>query len=259
MKKLLLGSVAIAALAVSPALAADLPARPVYKGAAPVAVAAAYNWTGLYLGANCGGAWGLTTSSNTGPGFDGFDNGVATSYDNRPGGWTCGGQIGYNIQSGSIVFGVEGEFGKLWLDRRLEGIGTAGEDLVAVRYDWYATATGRLGIAWDRALLYVKGGAAWARIRNTASDLISFPPAVIDLGDFSEETHTRFGWALGGGLEYGLTPNWSLKGEYLYMDFGTYTTGLNLDGDTFQHRNQLHTAKIGINYRFGASPVVARY
>jgi opacity protein-like surface antigen len=52
------------------------------------------------------------------------------------------------------------------------------------------------------------------------------------------------GWALGGGIEYGFAPNWSIKAEYLYMDFGEYTSSVNLDGDTFEHRNEVHTPSL---------------
>jgi outer membrane immunogenic protein len=103
---------------------------------------------------------------------------------------------------------------------------------------------GRLGLAMDSALLYVKGGLAMARITNEAG-LIGDPT------DFTSTSGTRTGYAIGGGLEYALNRQWSLKGEYLYMDFGNTGSG-NLDGDTFSHSNALHTFKIGVNYRFGA-------
>jgi outer membrane immunogenic protein len=239
------------------ASAADLPVK---APPARAVVGAGYNWSGFYLGANCGVARARSTTENTGPDFSGFDNGVFTRYTLKDTAWTCGGQVGYNWQSGVFVFGLEAEGGYLDISRstifsREPAVTDA--DFVSVKYRWYATATGRVGIAWDRALLYAKGGAAWARITNAAAD--SSTGGVIDDDDFVSTTRTRLGWAAGGGLEYGLAPQWSVKFEYLYMDFGRFTSNLNADGDTFEHRNRVHTGKIGLNYRWGGGPVVARY
>ena len=85
--------------------------------------------------------------------------------------------------------------------------------------------------------------------------------AGIDPRDLTQITGNRYGWTVGGGVEHQLAANWSWKIEYLYMDFST-PSSTNLDLDTYNHRNTLHTAKIGINYRFGdfgKGPVVAGY
>jgi outer membrane immunogenic protein len=236
------------------ASAADLPVKAPPR--APAVVAVAYNWTGFYIGGNCGGAWARSTTNNTAP-FAGFDNGVPTSYTLNDSGWTCGGQFGYNWQTGQIVFGLEGDIGYLGINRGANFNSPVGDvDFVSVKYSWYGTATGRLGMAWDRSLLYAKGGLAYARVRNEAADTTA---GVIDQTDFAQTTKTRLGWAAGAGWEYGWTPQWSIKVEYLYMDFGKFTSNLNADGNTFEHRNRVHTAKFGINYRWGGGPVVARY
>jgi outer membrane immunogenic protein len=255
MKKGLLGAVAVAAVMVGPAVAADL-RRPVTKAPPP---GYAYNWTGFYAGGHCGDAWGRTTTRNTAP-YNGFDNlGDPISYSLNDSGWTCGGQLGFNWQVGAWVVGVEGDIGWLDIDRSSfffpTPVGGLDADFVSVSYSWYATATARIGYAWDRVLLYAKGGAAWARIENAAADAnTSF---AIDTSDFRSDRRTHTGWTIGGGLEYGLTPNVSLKVEYLYLDFGRYTSGLNLDGDSFSHDNRVHTVKGGFNIRFGG-PVVAK-
>lgn len=109
-------------------------------------------------------------------------------------------------------------------------------------------------MTFDTALLYVKGGLALARIQNEAG-AVGVPT------DFTSSSGVRTGWTIGGGLEYALNRQWSVKGEYLYMDFGDTRSG-NLDGDTFEHSNTIHTFKVGLNYRFGAGggfPVVAKY
>ena len=209
-----------------------------------------YNWQGLYLGLHGGGAWGRTRSDNTAP-FGGYDAGIPLGYGIAPSGVLIGGQIGLLLQSGNWVYGGEVDLGYLALDRTL----TSGDDRTAVKYGWYGTFTGRFGFAWDHALYYLKGGAALARIRNTATDLDG---GAIDPTDFSEVTRTRWGWAIGGGLEYAFAPNMSAKIEYLYMDFGSVTSG-NADGDSFRHRDNVHTVKLGVNYRFGGVPLFIRY
>jgi outer membrane immunogenic protein len=250
MKKLL-SSAALLLVVAAPAAAADL--RMPVK-AAPAVVVAAYNWTGFYIGAHCGWAQTNTKTSNHADG--GFDDGDLLTYSNNANGATCGGQLGYNWQTSNIVLGVESDIAWVGIDRELRNLGVSQDDMVKVEYSWLATFTGRFGFAFDRALVYAKGGAALARIKNTATDLDG---GGIDPTDISEVSKSRWGWTVGGGLEYGFTPNWSMKGEYMFANFGSYTSPLNLDGDSYTHKNQLHTVKFGINYRWGAAPVVARY
>jgi outer membrane immunogenic protein len=234
-------------------LAADMPA-PVAKAPAAV-VAPPFNWTGPYAGLNCGYAWGRTRSSSDDSGFDPPGASLAITIDAD--GWLCGAQAGYNWQTGNWLAGIEGDLGYLDVSRRAinQGVPTDPDDLVAVKYGWYGTLTGRIGPVWDRSALYLKGGAAVARIRNTAGDGNG-----ADTGDFTDISKTKWGWALGAGFEQVLQPNWTWKIEYLYMDFGKITSG-NGDGDTFEHRNRVHTVKLGLNYRFatGKAPVVTKY
>jgi hypothetical protein len=86
-------------------------------------------------------------------------------------------------------------------------------------YGGYGAFTGRLGVAVDRALFYAKGGLAVARIKNEALD--DFPTP--DPEHIGRSDTTRFGWAVGGGMEYALTNNWIIRGEYLYMQFDNKT------------------------------------
>jgi outer membrane immunogenic protein len=209
-----------------------------------------FNWQGLYIGLHGGGAWGRTRSENASP-FGGYDAGASLSYTVSPAGGLVGGQIGFALQSANWVFGPEIDFGYLGLDSQT----TVGDDLTAVKYSWYATFTGRFGFAWDHALFYLKGGGALAHIRNTATDLDG---GAVDPTDFTEVARARFGWALGGGVEYALAPNMSAKVEYLYMDFGKVTSG-NADGDSFSHRNAVHSVKLGVSYRFGGVPLFIRF
>ena len=237
MKTLLLGTVAIALLG-SPVLAADLQ---------PPVRSAAYNWTGLYLGAHCGGGWGNTKTTGNNGAFDES----ARSDTLQPSGLMCGGQVGFNVQSGGWFWGIEGDFGYLGVKKSI----TPSDNFVEVKYGAYGAATARVGLVLDRALLYVKGGAAFAKIRNTATDLDG---GVADSSDFSQLNKTQIGWAAGAGVEYALSTSWSVKLEYLYMGFGN-DSATNQDGEVFTHNNSVHTAKAGFNWRFGGGPAVARY
>jgi outer membrane immunogenic protein len=211
--------------------------KPVYKAPPPMPVALVNDWSGFYIGGHVGYGWADTASSGTGGAFDGGPQSVGVS----PGGWLYGLQFGYNMTMQQYLLGLEVDFGKLGIS----GTSTAGTSFASLSYGWYSVIAGRLGLAMDSALLYVKGGLAMARVTNEAG-LIGDPT------DFTSVSGTRTGYAIGGGLEYALSRQWSVKGEYLYMDFGSVGSG-NLDGDAFSHSNALHTFKIGLNYRLGGS------
>jgi outer membrane immunogenic protein len=210
MKKFLLSTAALALIALAaPASAADMAARP-YTKAPMLAPAVIYNWTGFYIGGHVGGA------------FRGNDNNVLSPGGND-GRVMGGGQIGYDYQfSPSWVFGIEANYS--FLDT---GSNFANRGLGSV--------TGRLGYTWGSpALLYVKGGYAWADSRFT--------------NGFSGNGG-RDGYTVGGGLEYMFTQNWSGKIEYQYYDFGNVNAiapGVVVAG----FRNDEHTVKAGLNYRF---------
>jgi outer membrane immunogenic protein len=239
MKRVLFSGVALAALLGGSAMAADL-GYPPYK--APPAQPTYFSWAGFYIGTHTGAAIGQSTHSNVAP-FGGFDAGVPLSYELTPAGIFGGAQVGYNWQVTNFVFGGEIDAGYLNARSRL----IQNDDLTQTRYGAYATFTGRAGLAFDRLLTYLKGGAVVANIRNTASDTDGL---AIDPSDFSQSSRARLGWTIGTGFEYAIAPRWTVKSEYLYMDFGTTRTG-NLDGDSFDHKNQLHTWKVGLNYKWG--------
>ena len=133
------------------------------------------------------------------------------------------------------MLGLEFDGGYLGLREKTR---PAPDDLVEVKYGWYGTMTGRIGFANDRLLTYIKGGAAVAQIRNTASDLTG--AGAITTTDYSSISDGRWGWTVGTGFEYAILPTVSLKGEWLYMDFGKQTS-TNIDGDLFQHKDHVHT------------------
>ena len=269
MKKILLATVAILGLA-GAASAADL--RPVVR---PV-VAPVFNWTGCYLGGYVGGAWSaenvrvLDRNGYNLPFTAVFD---AWNY-NPNSSFLGGGTAGCNWQpiGSPIVLGIEGEAGYL----RITGSAfdpltsanpafTQFSTLSAIRIgDWYGMVTGRLGYAWDRALVYVKGGGAFVDVQTTITDTINNP------GFIAQSSSSKATWTVGGGLEWAFDWNWSVKAEYMFIGLdNTSTCGFNANPvfntvGTYCWNHQIegvHTAKIGLNYRFGAGavPVIARY
>jgi len=237
------------------ASAADLGARPVTK--APPPVVAPYNWTGLYIGGHVGGAWGTK---------DWTDVGVTPpdplgSHDVS--GLIAGGQVGFNIQSGRWVYGIEAQFS--WAD--VDGSHTLGTTTLSTKIDWMGTIAGRLGYTWDRVLLYAKGGIAFVHDEHLVGTTQQFVFAAVTLpvGPYLAADETRWGWMVGAGIEVALAGNWSIKGEYNYMDFGrdrinfSYLPPLPAGNAPFNIDQQIHVVKFGINYRFGGGPIVARY
>lgn len=254
-------------LIAGPAFGADLPVKA--PPMAPVPMMTGYNWSGFYVGGHGGYGWGRTDSTAVTPSGS-FPAGFAFT-TLEPHGGIAGGQVGFNYQIGNFVLGAEGQFS--WAD--LKDTQRSNSPLIAGRFvdttgsvDWISTATGRVGYAWDSWMLYGKGGAAWARYK---SDSTTFTGAGATVATTTGEA-TRFGWVVGGGLEYGFWNNWSVAIEYNYLDFGTATetrfsvnapafggASTNLDRDV---DSRIHTVKGSLNYRFnwgGGGPVMARY
>jgi len=210
MKKLLLASAGILALGVASASAADIPRREAMPAKAPVYMAPPiYNWTGFYAGINGGGGWGRSDFANLSGGL-------------------VGGTLGYNWQSGPIVYGLEGDID--WSNIR--GSGPCAGTTCETRNDWLGTARGRLGYAFDRIMPYVTGGLAVGDVKTS----------VAGLGDSHS---TKAGWTLGGGVEAAIAGPWTAKVEYLYVDLGNTSTPLGTD--TNFHTN---IVRAGLNYRF---------
>jgi outer membrane immunogenic protein len=225
------------------AVAADLPVK-----APPYRAPLAYDWTGFYIGAHAGGGWAdKHWFDATGPTLD---EGAHTAS-----GWLAGGQLGYNRQIGAWVFGLEVQASAADLDGSAVS-NVFPTDRIRSRVDALGTFAGRIGYAADRALLYVKGGGAWAHDKFSITDI----PTGITYAHFDQ---TRLGWMLGGGVEYAVVGNWSAKVEYNYMDLGTERSSNVLcnpnfgcvgPGGSFNEdvAQRMHVVKAGINYRFGA-------
>jgi outer membrane immunogenic protein len=242
MKKLLLATVALVALgATAPALAADLAARPYTK--APPMMAPIYNWTGFYIGGHVGGAFG--NDNNFG--------GLVVGNNNNDARFLGGVQAGADYQfAPNWVLGIEGQYS--WLGNNNNGVLFPNGYLYTNDQRGIGSVTGRVGYTWGPALLYVKGGYAFSDNRETL--LLGAVPQA-----FAFDHNHRDGYTVGAGLEYMFAQNWSAKAEYMYYDFGKtqFVTPVAL-APFGSFRNDEHTLKVGINYRFNVGgPVVAKY
>ncbi|MGE5159200.1 MAG: outer membrane protein [Gemmatimonas sp.] len=236
MKRLLLGTAVLMAFAGS-AMAADMPARTYTKAPVYTPPQAIYNWTGFYLGGHIGGAF---AGNNSLIGSDGrFLGGVQGGFD-------------YQFATNWVV-GAEAQYS--WLTSANSGVLFPGGSLVTSKNDQLGSVTGRVGYTWGPALLYAKGGYAWRDNPNIGVSVGGTPVA------FTADGAHKDGWTVGAGLEYMFAPNWSAKAEYQYYNFGntTFTSGpADIVGSRF--RDDEHTVKVGVNYRFGwGGPVQSRY
>jgi outer membrane immunogenic protein len=249
MKRLLLGTVALIALA-APASAADLAARP-YTKAPPPPVAAVYDWTGFYIGAN--GGWGSSHKcwDSVAPALIG-----AEGCHDATGG-VAGGQIGYRWQTGAWVWGVEGQGNWADLSGRNRSLLFGPAFTNESRIDAFGLLTGQVGYAWNNVLFYVKGGGAVTadrfRIRDTATGIV-----VGTTGD-----DTRWGGTVGAGLEFGFAPNWSAGIEYDHLFMQDRTVTFTTPGTaTFfgadRIRQDVDLVTVRVNYKWGG-PVIAKY
>mgnify|MGYP001156542833 CR=1 FL=1 len=254
-KKIALAAAAVSILFAGSASAADLAARPYTK--APPPMVAVYNWTGFYVGGNVGGAWANQEWINTANTTIFGDLAPGQGFRNRETGFIGGGHVGYNWQANNFVFGLEGGIQGLSNDSTvLNNVFGAGDDVFNWRTEWMATVVGRLGLAYNNNLFYVRGG--WAGVNNKLSVVDNVP-----VTGSGSQTQWHNGWTVGAGWEYGLTQNWIIGVEYNYAAFERKSYQLNATevGATyaFDARPRDIQSVVGrLSYKFGG-PVVARY
>lgn len=209
------------------ASAADLggydatPPAPAYEPVAPT-------WQGLYFGINSGYGFADTGGVEN----DGF---------------VGGGQVGYNWQSDTFVFGLEGDLQAADLSGGQDYIWPGAFGRATSDIDWFSTVRARIGYAPGRTLMYLTGGVAWADIDNALLEQRG-PTTIAYSG-----SGTEMGYALGGGMEYAFSANTTAKLEYLYMDFGdTKLTGVGSDGNAYSRSvdNDAHVVRLGVNFKF---------
>jgi outer membrane immunogenic protein len=207
MSRILLGVAAlIGASWAASAEAADLP----YGSRAPYTVNQPlnyYSWAGPYLGGNIGWAWGSVDDNVT-----------------RPSGFVGGAQAGYNFQSGPWVFGIEGD---------LQATG-ASDTFAPWKFSnpWFGTVRGRGGYAFNNIFFYGTAGLAFGELIGQTFGV--------------SENHTNVGWTVGLGAEFGLTPNWSAKAEFLFIDLND--SNFTITG--LPNGYHFGLLRAGVNYRF---------
>ncbi|RYC17874.1 outer membrane protein [Ciceribacter ferrooxidans] len=208
-----------AAMAV-PATAADM--------SAPLAVPVSSDWSGFYLGAHLGGGKSIIDWT--------YDLGGTADHEGE--GVLGGAQAGYNFQSGDWVFGLEADISA----SGIEGDTDCPNPAFTCSSDakWLSTVRGRVGYSFDKLLVYGTGGLGIGRFEMSTDN---------GAGTSGSTTKTDTGWVAGAGVEYAISPRWSVKAEYMYYDFGStdYTVdgGLGIEVD-----QRYHTGKVGVNFKF---------
>ena len=251
MKKLLLATSCLA-LTSTASMAADFP----LQTKAPAMSAPVFTWTGCYVGAHVGGGMIGNTEGTNGKGA------------------VAGGQGGCNYQDGNWVFGLEGE--GYWSGIRTD-VGSSNIPNIVNNnsFNSFSTSTrnnddftiaARAGIAFDRTLIYGKGGWAWGQFKFNSTNICCGVAATTTTSNFSG---TLDGFLVGAGIEHALTRNWTVKFEYNFIGFGAKELAFNQCNNagvcaqtgttTFGTNKQVF--KVGANYLFdfGGAPLVAKY
>jgi opacity protein-like surface antigen len=225
-------------------------------------IEAPINWTGLYVGAIGGTEYGH--GSITFPGV--------ASTDVRPAGLFGGGEIGYNVQAGSWLYGIEGD---------LAGAGARAASACAPlfaglagntplfqmnchdRSDWVATVAGRFGLLLTpRVLTYVKAGGAFENETVSMTCNLGSLNGTLGFGliqncanpagnvvNSASASLVRAGWTAGFGSEFAFDQNWSAKAEIDWLGFGSRTVTLS-DGTSVSSTQHITQGKVGLNYKF---------
>jgi outer membrane immunogenic protein len=256
---------ALAATAI-PALAADLPA-PLYKAAS--AATPSYSWTGFYLGLNAGYGWGDRNFQlfNGDPAFYApalAAGPIPATLAPNPQGFIGGGQAGYNIQSGLVVYGIETDIQY----SNVKGTAATATSIIPFpnilttaqqKLDWLGTLRGRLGVSNSDFLLYATGGLAYGHASASSSTLVTGPPGNSCANNLycsaGAVSTTKAGWTAGMGAEYAFAQPWTVKLEYLYYSVGSAT--YNEPSSSVPTTGMQATAhfsgnliRAGVNYRF---------
>lgn len=204
----------------------------------PISGHSAFSWTGYYVGLNAGSSWGRQTlESVTALGFTAPCSAFSSDCKMALDGATVGGTVGFNVQSGAAVFGVEGDlnYSDFHATRPIFG----GDELEG-KVQWFGTLRGRLGYAYGALMPYVTGGLYVQHAVATYS-----VPALFSVS----RSDNSVGWTVGGGVEYALSASWSVKGEYLYARADNTTFKVNGFGSADVKGSQ-NIVRAGLNYRY---------
>ena len=261
-----------------------------------------FSWSGFYLGVNSGYGWGASHSTvySTATDETNLTGGLPTTTANTASLWTQGGfgggQLGYNVQRDRFVFGVETDIqasaikGAAMAEAIVLppsgtfGSGVVNEALTKSNLDWFGTVRGRLGYSlgntlfFGNTLVYATGGFAYGGVKDsllaelTSTNVISSTttPGGVPV-NWDSQNKNLTGWVVGGGVEVALSPSWSAKAEYQYIDLGstnltaptslTYTGGGGApvaltDSGTANVKidHTYNTVRLGLNYRVNQAP-----
>lgn len=256
----LLSVAALTALVSAPVLAADIPSRSAVP--VPPPMAESFSWNGFYFGADAGYTKGRARWTD----ITGY-NGVGESFSYRPRGFTGNLHMGYNLQAGLMVYGLEAEAGYLGLKRAQQYPNFVGNrsplDSVAETTDGkYAALSARLGLAIDSFMIYGRGGLVISDVRQKFTDNDAAGAVLVE-GVTTKRPRT--GYTFGGGVALALSQNLSARAEYNYYYLGnkTHTAVSNWGAPlNFRHSLSTNVFRLGLDYKFGgspAAPVIAKY
>lgn len=204
----------------------------VFEEAPIVDIPAGFSWTGAYVGVQAGYGW-----SGVDQPWGDVGGPIEFGQDDADGNGFLGGvHVGYNWQSNSFVFGVEGDIEASNIDG---DDGGSGGDVNGFEFDWMGSLRTRVGYSIDRTLIYATGGYAF--MRGTAYN---------DDAPREEDSATFHGWTLGAGVEHAFTDNITARLEYRYADFGSKRISLPISDYDEQIDPNLHSVRIGISYKF---------
>ena len=212
------------------ASAADLRVKaPIRKTSTSARV---YDWSGPYVGAHVGGAWSNSTLTNSN---------ISTTWNPGGTGFIGGLQVGYNLQAGSFLYGVEGDFDWTTFSGMSSAIATPlGVIQASANKNWISTAAARLGITSDLMLVYGKIGGGWAQSSAALN--------VVNGGAVWTGSRTDGGWLVGAGMEYAFASNWTGKLEYDYIGLTNPTVSTPPVASVM---HDIQMLKVGANYQFG--------
>lgn len=210
-----------------------------------------HNWSGLYVGGHIGAGGSNFKGSYDDDDYSnhGFMNDGGGPFNLEDNGVIGGVQLGYNWQSGKIVYGIEGSFSFVdWSDSLTNDAPIP--ESVAIDTKYIATLRARAGYAWNDALVYGTLGAAYANAEYSAND----DARVRNPNKMGSVDLNNLGLVVGAGVEYALSGNWSVKAEGLYYSFndrkGTYDLTNDKEEGNFIKFEDAWSVNFGVNYRF---------
>jgi outer membrane immunogenic protein len=241
MKKIFFAAVAVSLLNGLPALAADVPVNATHRKADTP-----FDWQGPYIGVHAGYGWGHAKWAVTADPTGAFAPGLPVDIDGR----LLGGQIGHLWQRGVWVFGLEADYSV----SRVAGLSLTSPAGIGfpTRLVSLGTIRGRAGAVSGSLLWYLTGGAAYGHLEGTAAD---FNEGAIDgLDSAFGKIEKRWGLTAGAGVEWAIATNWTVRAEYLYVNFGEmkFTGTIPADGSIVHARidTAFHVIRAAVNFRW---------